>query len=381
MMNLQQNIYFRSPAVPDLVLRSAEIGDDAQLLEVIKEVMPSNRMSLSFERVNSYLSASTILGHTRQCLVIVKETRPDQILGMFLLAWKQCGTAPQHYALCYICDLRFRKELRGKRNVRLIMDYLAATFPQHNFYQSIILADNVLARKVFHVTREHYFSPYIWDNIYTYNISHFKAIDLPHYLNVVPLEEGHIDAVLEFLADLQQYYNFLTIYDFKNIHTDQKFWQGLSYNDFYIVVDESNQIVGLYGLWDQKHIKRIRVLDYHYPLKLVKPLYNLYATLCGKMTLPKVRQCFEYLLMQGPFCSPHRADVFEFMLHHAMQSAKAQNHQILSLSLAENDPRRYVMEQATAEIIHAIHSLHSFQADPTQYFDRQKISYIDVARI
>lgn len=69
------------------------------------------------------------------------------------------------------------------------------------------------------------------------------------------------------------------------------------------------------------------------------------------------------------------------MLQHGLTQTQRRGHQVLSLSLVEQDPRRSVLQSAQAEIIQARHALHRFEDLPNQAFDCSKISYIDLYRI
>lgn len=56
--NDNNNEIYRSPNEPNFVVRSATVADDEQLVKLIAETMPSNGMTLAFERYPSYLGAA-----------------------------------------------------------------------------------------------------------------------------------------------------------------------------------------------------------------------------------------------------------------------------------------------------------------------------------
>ncbi|TCM60508.1 hypothetical protein EC844_13235 [Acinetobacter calcoaceticus] len=380
-MMTQNPILYRNESIPDLYLRLATWRDDAQLIELIKEVMPSNGMLLSFERFPSYLYAVQVQSKRPQSIVIVHEQRPDEVLGMLLVVWKDCYIDQQLRTMCYLCDLRFSPQLRGNRAMRLIMDYFKYNHPHDTLFQSIILSDNRYACEIFHAERPNYLTPYQYDLIYTYNVGRVKRSLVQDKYQVVELDESWIDALQYFLADMQVYYNFLPDYDFNEIVAKKRFWGDLKLEDFYLILDAEQQIVGVYGLWNQKKIKQIRVVKYDLKLLVFRPIYNLYTHFRGGFKLPKTRGMFDYLLMHSPICAPQHLDVFERMLSHAMQQTKLRQHKVFSLTLAESDPRRSVLKHLQSNAIQAKHAFHSFFDNPIAQLDRSKISYFDLCRM
>ncbi len=92
---------------------------------------------------------------------------------------------------------------------------------------------------------------------------------------------------------------------------------------FFLIYNQDNQLVGLYGLWNQKSFKQTRVIDYSRPLKLMKPFYNVYANVRGVLSLPKVKGTFDYLMMHSPLCHPEGLEVLQVLIFHAKEQTKA----------------------------------------------------------
>jgi len=61
---------------------------------------------------------------------------------------------------------------------------------------------------------------------------------------------------------MKQPYNFLPNDDFSGLaESDHLFWLG-NMNDFYFMYEQHNQVVGLYGLGNQKAFKQTRLIDH-----------------------------------------------------------------------------------------------------------------------
>ncbi|WP_180165861.1 hypothetical protein [Acinetobacter sp. YH12049] len=177
-------------------------------------------------------------------------------------------------------------------------------------------------------------------------------------------------------------YNFLLSYDFNALVDGQNpFWAGLNLDDFYLIYDQHNQLVGIYGLWNQKSFKQTRVIDYSRSLKLMKPFYNAYASVRGVLSLPKIQGTFDYLMLHSPLCHPEHLDVFASLVFHAKQQTKQRGKETYCITLAEKDPRIEWMKNTTSHVLKAKHYFHSFKANPYAAFDRKRISYFEVGRI
>lgn len=376
-------ILYRSDSVPEIYLRASIEQDDPQLVELIKEVMPSNGMLLSFERNPSYLKAIQIQSTQTQSIVIVSEKSPQLVLGMMLMVWKNEYIDQKLRPICYLCDLRFSPQLRGKKAIRLIMDFLRLEQDKNTIYKSVILTDNSVALDIFHVQRENYPKPLPLDLIQTYSIGFSPIFNNQKIYRICCLDESKLEDLQQFLISMQEYYNFLPNFDFSemNLKAKHPFWGDLKLENFFLVLDQNQNILGIYGLWNQKKIKQIRVLKYTVFTSFFRPFYNAYVHFRGGLSLPKAQGIFEYLLMHSPLCAPQNLDVFESMLSHAQEQTKKMNQRVFSLTLAENDPRNRLFKSIKLKTLKAQHALHYFNDESVANIDHSKISFIDICRI
>ncbi|RKG30612.1 GNAT family N-acetyltransferase [Acinetobacter tianfuensis] len=381
-LELNHKKIYRSKHVPNFHVRAAVAADDQLLGQLISECMPSNGILLSYERKPSYLAAAQTQYNRPDIRVVVPDDQPDLVVGMMNLGWKYCYINGQQDVMRYVGDLRLNTAYRGKKILRLLMDYLYDELPKAGMLQSIILNDNKVARSILHERRKGFPEPYHFDDIRTFIISRTAK---PKCANDYRFEALTLDKICEANAFVQQmkvHYNFLPDYDFNGLALGHNpFWRGMNLKDFYLMYDVKNQLCGLYGLWNQKSFKQTRVVHYSLPLRLAKPLYNLYAGVRGRLALPATHQPFDYMLLHSYLCRPEHKQVFANMIHHAQQQTKLRKKEAFCLTLAKNDPRIQIMPTASAIVMRAVHSFHSFEGNPYQLFDRSKISYFDVGRI
>lgn len=377
----QSDFVYRSSEMPEFFLRNATEQDDARLLELISETMPSNGMVLSFERYPRYFDATKTQYTAPDIKLVCAENDPNHILAMINLGRKRCFINLEICDIPYVADLRLDPKYRGKKALNFIMSYVYSHFSTASFFQSIVLEDNVIAKHILHQPRADFPIPYLYDDIATYTISKIKIPKNHNQFEIKTLQRALVPKVNEFVHSMKQYFNFLPVYDFNELEKgNHPYWLGLKLEDFKLVYKQG-ELVGLFGLWNQKQFKQTTVKTYSKSLKMIRPFYNFFAKKTGKILLPKENDHFNYLMIHSPLCNPHHADVFEQILYHAHVQTKTKSTSSFCITLALDDPRTKQMQNIRSHIIRAKHALHSFESKPDQYFDRNKISYFEVGRI
>ncbi|MGE8561160.1 MAG: N-acetyltransferase family protein [Acinetobacter sp.] len=376
------NQIYRSKNEANFLVRSATEADDEQLVQLIAETMPSNGMILAFERYPSYLAASHAQYNRPDIKLVVPEENPAQVVGMMNLGRRDCFINGQAEGLRYVADLRLHPMHRGNKVLRLLMDYVYDSIPLDTIFESVVLEDNTVACNILHHQRKGFPLPFHYDDIRTFTVSQAEQPKQFAHYRFQQMNSGHVGEANTFIRTMKQHYNFLPNYDFSGLaESNHPFWLGMNIQDFYIMYDQHNQVIGLYGLWNQKPFKQTRVVDYSRPLKLIKPFYNLYAGMRGVLSLPKKNDAFEYLMIHSALCHPEKQGVFASLIFHAKQQTKLRRKQAFCITLANKDPRIHWMRNTTSHVIQAKHYFHSFKANPYDVFDHNKISYFEVGRI
>lgn len=379
---LDEMVLYRSKNESNFAVRSATPADDEQLMKLSAETVPSNGITLSYERYPSYLAASQAQYNRPDLKVVVPIDNPSFVVAMMNLGWRYCYINGQADLMRYVADLRMHLEYRGGKVMRLLMDYVFDEIPQNTIFESVVLNANVVAANILHQKRKGFPLPYYFDDIQTYTVSQAKKPKTFAHYRFKPLTQDAITAANDFILKMKDHYNFLPTYDFNGLlEGHHPFWKGMSLSDFFLIYNKDDQLVGLYGLWNQKSFKQTRVIDYSRPLKLMKPFYNVYANVRGVLSLPKVKGTFDYLMMHSPLCHPEDLEVFSSLIFHAKEQTKHRGKETYCVTLAENDPRIQWMKNTTSHILKAKHYFHSFSGNPYGKFDRKRISYFDVGRI
>ena len=377
----EQNILFRSQRVPGYFLRFAEEQDDAQLLALITESMPSNGMVLSFERQPSYFQATRAQYNTPEIIVVLHEDDPSQIIGMMNLGWKDYWINGEQSKIRYVSDLRIKRTSRGKKTIEVFMEFIYQHYGEDMIFHSVILEDNHVARTVMQQEQKGFPTPCFFDSITTYTVSKVPKVSQVQY-RLEQLNQSNLDVANAFVVKMGQRYNYLPTYDFRQLaEAMHPFWHAMRLEDFYLVRDRDNQIAGLFGLWNQKSFKQTKVASYSRLLKLAKPFYNAYAVLTHELKLPKEGEAFDYMMAHSMICHPEAIEVMHYMLAQALQKVQDLGKTSFCVTVAENDPRKQILDRCRAHKMKAVHTMHSYQPKHFGTVDRSKISYFEVGRI
>ncbi|XID75612.1 GNAT family N-acetyltransferase [Alkanindiges sp. WGS2144] len=372
---------FRTNAVQGFHLRPATVADDPQLVNLIAESMPANGVLLSFERCPSYLTAAYTQFERPCVMVAAADDQPEKILAMYNLGVRNCFINGVVKPLRYVGDLRINKTARGTGLISLLMSHLKECYSQDELYQTVILNDNMVARRVLHESRPEVPPHYMADQVETYTLTSFKTKkDINPNLRVSPMTLGDISAVNRFVRHMADYYNFLPAYNFRGLAAHEPYWNGLRVDDFF-VIRRAGQIVGLFGLWNQKTFKQTRIADYSKLTGLMRPAYNYWAKLRGQLSLPQKGSALNYLMLHSVLCNPYNTSLFEDILRVAHQKACKRGTEAICFTLAENDPRRDCKQLFIAQKVQAMHVFHCFKDNPLKHFDARRISYLECGRI
>ena len=211
--NDNDNQIYRSKNEPNFLVRDATQADDEQLVQLIAETMPSNGMTLAFERYPSYLSASHAQYNRPDIKLVVPEENPAQVVGMMNLGWRYCFINGQPELLRYVADLRMHPAHRGNKVLRLLMDYVDE-IPLDTIFESVVLEDNTVACNILHNERKGFPKPFHYDDIRTFTVSQAQRPAQFGRYHFEQMNTNHVSEANAFISTMKQHYNFLPNYDF-----------------------------------------------------------------------------------------------------------------------------------------------------------------------
>lgn len=377
-------VLFCLPEFPNWVIRAACSADNAQLLALVASAMPSSGLMLSLSRQPDYAMACQAAFTQSETWVIAAAAQPEKMVGMYTLSMRPCYIDGQVEMLRYLGDFRIDPAVRGHKLTRLVMRHLRTRMPEQYYAQAVVLADNKVAKQTLHRPHQDFVTHYTDQTLYTMTMTGCRQTVRS---NATPVGLSHRVATAEDVSQMNQFvqsmalhFNFLPRYDFADLLSQHLYWQGLQMSDFTLVF-RGRELVGLYGLWDQKAFKQTRVISYHPLIAWIRPLYNIWARHNQRLLLPPKGELLHYLMLHSPLCRPDEIDVFDHMVQTAFAQTLQRGLAALCYSLVEHDPRRVVQSRHYGNVIRGLHGFYSFGADPAPRFDRHRLSYLECGRI
>lgn len=376
----------------NLVVRKALVEDDQALRQLVAVPMTTRGVLLSFQREPSYFQAAKVIYDVNDHVVIEDQTN-KKLVACYSNGYRNCYVNGTVIAMRYACDLRVDHQFRGQSLVKLLGEKMQATMYNPDFNQMIIFNDNYAARQAIQTGKTGLPDYYDEGIIETLTLTGFKT---PHYpriladqemssfdethLKVVTAQKEHIEKMNEFVHEMASFYNFIPHYDFSRLIQKDEYFQNISLHDFQLYLLD-NQIVGMFGLWNQSTFKQSKILNYHWSIAICRPIYNMLAQWSGLMKLPKIGASFKYHALHSLLCAPQHLRLHDRMLRDALRLSRQQGVGSISFTLSHQDPRQKLNQFYKGELLTGMHGFLSYQQDPRVQFDGKRIPYFEVGRI
>jgi hypothetical protein len=156
-------------------------------------------------------------------------------------------------------------------------------------------------------------------------------------VQVRPARVEDLPALLGLLAEVGPRRQFFPVYQTEDFFTSGGAFRDLKPEDI-LLAERGGRLVGMLGAWDQQSFRQTVIQSYHGPLRWLRPLYNGWAWLRGRPTLPRPGSPFHYLTAALPVVAGDDPQVFGALLGRMgpMRGGGPQGH--LLLGLHEADP-------------------------------------------
>jgi len=324
-------------------------AEDEALRALLRRISMPGNITLSFQREPSFLLAEQA-GSIASQVMICKDRTRDQIVGMGSRSIRSVYIDGKPAKVGYLSMLRGVPEARG--NIALARGYR---------YLHTLHADGAVP---------YYFTTILDDNTDAKNLLTSARGGLPVYkplaqlmTYLIPLRRNRLrksasnavsrvdqHQLLQTVAFLQQWssqYQFAPVYTLEDMLGQTKLLPGFCWENFYIY-QAHGEICGTLGVWDQQSFKQTVVTTYSRNMQLLRPFYNLYATLTGIPGLPPIES--EIKLLYASFLSGNKS-AFEALLNQVRIDWSGKGYDYLSVGVcADNRLSSIASRHATQEI-------------------------------
>jgi len=111
-----------------------------------------------------------------------------------------------------------------------------------------------------------------------------------------------------------------------------------SYDGDFVVVEREGQIAGVATLWDQRAYKQTIIDRYSPALHVVRPLYNAFASLTGRATLPPRGTALKSAYGSFFCVSNDDAEIARTLIRSLLAKARERGLNHLLLGFSDTDP-------------------------------------------
>jgi hypothetical protein len=164
-----------------------------------------------------------------------------------------------------------------------------------------------------------------------------RSRDVTGDVSLAEGRESDLPEILDFLRIWGPKRQFFPEYTERDFFNPEATFKDLAAHDV-LLARRGGRLVGLIGAWDQHGFKQSIVEGYGPALRLVSPVYNLWAQVRGRPGIPQLGAELRYLTAAVPVVADDNPDVFLLLVRGVLSRASASEHQYLMLGLHDSDP-------------------------------------------
>jgi hypothetical protein len=317
-------------------------ADDAELRRVLSSTPMAGRIRVAFAREPSYFSAAAVDG-TRVQIGVCRDKVTGRVVGMGSRAISRRFVNGRPESVGYLSGIRLLPDYRGQgrllaRGYRFLRDLHADNATA--FYLTTIAEDNEAAIRVLASSRASLpdYRPYGRYFTMVMTTKRTRRARIPEReFHCRPATTAESDLLLDFLRAHGPSRQFFPAYDVADVFTDSGLLKGLRPDDVMLAFC-GGELVGTIGAWDQRGFKQTIVCGYDGWLSFARPLYNAWAWVGCRPTLPRCGTAIEAAVAAIPLVRRDDPAVFEMLLEQQLQRLESLGIRHLLLGLHENDP-------------------------------------------
>ncbi|MFD1260471.1 hypothetical protein [Entomomonas asaccharolytica] len=286
-------------------------------LKLLEENAMQGWVDMLMTRQPNYLNKQHYFGQEYPILA----EQEGSFLGCCQLTRQQGFVNGQLVELGYLNSLRVSKNYRNKiRVLKEGFNYLKHFFSPPDYCYTSIASDNKTARRILEKGVAGLPKYQLLGELCTFVIAKQRAKDLGLWQKVEQPQ-----AIVDFYNKQAIQYQLAPY-----LTEDWLIKASLPVLGYY----QNNQLQGCTVLWNQQQFKQIVAAHYHPMISLLRPVYNGYAKLTKRPTLPRLKQVLDQTFLSFFQVQDQRMIIplIKDALHHCQTS-------LLTFSLAANHPQ------------------------------------------
>lgn len=362
-------------------IRRATAADGEAILGLIEGTPQPGAVTLNFERRPDFFAGAGVSCESPDIWVAESGRGNDATLDAVVnIGWRRVFVDGGVQPLRYAHDMRIAPQARGGMLLYRLFRTLRTILNNGEWMQTVILDENRESVNTIGSGRAglptyHPFGHIETSLIYTRSGRYQPSSEV----RIRFAEEADRSALRAFWQREGGAKQFFPWYDLEGLDDDEGYYRDLSIDSF-VLAEDADGIAGVVGIWDQKAFKQTRVVRYAPGLAFLRHLYNAVSWFRGGMRLPPAGGFFSYRALHSIAVRDNDPDLLrlllDFCVHHFSDVCDA-----LVCGFFDTDPLSRVPARYRRRVLHSRHFLVSYDGDPREWIDTNRIPYVDVARL
>ncbi len=284
--------------------------------------------------------------------------------------------------LRYCSDMRVHTDFRGGELLEQLFMVGGSQAKEGEWAQTHIIAENKRSLRALASGRENQPMYYSFGD-YAMNLIIYFGINKPPIESKYTIRRAQtpdLDAMQKFFNEEAPKRQFYPHYDFDKIGTDDPYYRDIKLEDYYLAFDK-DELVGITGLWNQTGFKQSRFTNYKLNVRIMRPIYNIYAKLFNAFKFPADSEAIQTTMLHTVLTQNNNVDIFKVLLREIFRSCKHRKYKALALGLVPEDPLNEAVYEYRRMIYPGKHFAIAPYGDPRPSLDTSRIYYLEFSRL
>ncbi len=365
------------------LIEIANENDEAGLRRIARDNYMDGNIRLSVQREPNFFRSLEVEGRLVQ-VCLGRDLRNKKVIGFAVRAIREMFVNGFIRDIGYLSNLRLEEAYRGGTLIYRAYRFLKELHRDGRtpLYVTSILQDNQYALKIITSGRAG-IPPYKDYGGYTTYVVGLKKKrgNLPGNLELRKGTEDMIDDIISFLHEEGKKKQFYPLYRERDLLNTTGILRGLHMYDL-IVALKRGKIVGVIGLWDQTAVKQDVVSGYSTLMRIIKPLWNIYAPLRDLPSLPVRDTRLNFFFAAMNLVKDNNRVIFHALIERLREEGRERRLSYMVLGLHSRDTLNGVMKRYPSYKFRSRIFLVHWE-DGEQLYDSldDRIPYLEVAAL
>lgn len=321
-----------------IVFDLATTDDDWALRHLLQSIWMDGVIRVSFRREPNYFAAHDCEGDFVQ-VITARDTRTDQIVGMGSRSVRERYFDGRSKNIGYLSGLRIHPEYRHGTMLARGYQFLKQLDQdgRAEFYVTTIAVENKPATESLLGGRAGLPFYMKMGRLNTWIVPKTtKKTERNSKVLIRPINDMDMPQLMSFLTRVSQTRTLLPCYKQQDFEFPSTVFAGMQKGELLGMWIDS-ELVGTLGVWDQRAIKQVVVEAYDWWLSWVRPIYNVWAGLSGRVRFPKPGECLPLVTGALPLAIGNGVGAFGDLVDQAA-SCLPEDADAIMIGLSEGDP-------------------------------------------